>query len=380
MRIPAVCETVNDVVGALRVRAAVAAATKDAAKLDSCISALGQLTNAVPIQLPSQLELVQNDVVDHSSFLFQAIAVAEVVRAAVVIGSADHATTAINRLASDLAAVAPPTALLRVPINQFASEEPAFKKRLAAELNVNDEKQFASMFRSYRRHVEQLATAAEDRRLLQILLLSRIVRAGGVSVVQKAMNESTDLKNDSMLDELIGFVAVAAYVSGQQFPEVFSPDAALRKGTARFGNAQYVVSIAREANTAWADRLSNLPESLKRLDVGAGTEQPGLRQALVCELLESVAKSARDPSVVLAAISQLQNGVWKEEAYTIVGRVFADQKTDKKVETWITGNKVPSMEHIALLYGISMGILERPVPAPATNPAAAGAAVSGGKK
>ena len=91
--------------------------------------------------------------------------------------------------------------------------------------------------------------------------------------------------------------------------------------------------------------------------------QPGLRLAMVCELVESVSGTTKDPATVLTAISQLQNGVWREESYIIAGRVFADRKIDKKAEIWMAGVKFPAMEQISLLYGISLGILERPVPA-----------------
>lgn len=353
----------NDVVSSIRVKAAVAVATKDATRLDACLAAFTQLAPPSPVTIPAATQLVQDDVPDRSSFLYQAVAVAEVVRAAVATGRNETAATAMNRLLSELAAVAPSTASIRVPVNQIENNETVFRKQLAMELRVSDETQFGSMFRNYRRHLEQFAKAAEDRRLLGVLLLSRIVRAGGTAVIQQTIGTSTEFKQDLFLDELTGFLAVAARQTGQQFPEVFGPDASLRRGRALFGNAALVVPIAAVTDISWANRDQNPAASLKAIESGTGTDLPGLRLAMVCELVESVSGTTKDPATVLTAISQLQNGVWREESYIIAGRVFADRKIDKKAEIWMAGVKLPAMEQISLLYGISLGILERPVPA-----------------
>ena len=265
----------------------------------------------------------------------------------------------MNRLLLDLSAAAPPTTSLRALTDEVTNTEAAFRKRLATELRVSVDD---STFRKYRRHLEQLATAAEDRRLLAVLLLSRIVRAGGVAVVQQAVNQSAELKQELLADELSGLIAVSARKAGNEFPEFFSPDKTLANGRARFGSSELIVGIAEVADLAWANREQNLSECLTALESGAGTSLPGLRQALVCELVDSMAKSCRDPVLVLNAIAKMQNGVWREEAYVIVGEIFADRQLDGKVDAWIASAKIPPMEQIALLYGISLGILERPVP------------------
>jgi len=359
----------KDAVSRLRVQGAVAAASKDGAKLEACIAGMTSLAAATPVPLPTSSQLVQDDVRDRVTFLYQAMAVAEVARAAVANGKGDQAEIALARMQQDMLAVAPLTALVRVPVNQAASNEAAFRRQLGMELRVTDETQLLSMFRNYRRHLEQLARAAEDRRLAQILLLCRIVRAGGASTVQKALASSAELKQDLFLDELAGLLGISALQSGQQFPEAAAPNRALQKGRALFGNAALVVPVAAAATQAWVQRSDNLAAGLKALESGAGTDLPGMRQALACELVESAAKSADDPVKVLTAISQLQNGVWREESYIISGRVFAQRNIDKQADSWMPAAKIPAMDQISLLYGISLGILERPVPT--LNPPAA---------
>lgn len=352
----------SDVVGSLRVRGTVAAVRKDTAGLDACLAMLETLPAAEPATIPASNDMIQGDVPDRSSFLKQAVAVAELVRVFAAAGSNEQASAAMKRLLSDLAAAAPPTAALRVLTNQVTNTEAAFRKRLGTELRVSIDSQLDSMFRTYRQHLEQLAAAAENRRLLEILLLARIVRAGGATVVQQAVNQSAELKQELLLDELSGLIAVSARKTGQDLPEFFSPDSSLKNGRARFGNAELIIGIAYVADQAWANREQGLSECLVALESGAGTAFPGMRQALVCELVDSVAKSCEDPALVLNAIAKMQNGVWREAAYVIAGEIFADRRLDGKVDAWIANAKMPAMEQITLLYGISLGLLERPVP------------------
>lgn len=353
----------SDAVSSLRVRGAVAAASKDGAKVDACMESLAQLAVSTPVPFPTTSQLVQDDIRDRMNLVYQAIAISEIVRAAVASGKKEQATAAMTRMLSELSAVAPSTALVRGPLNQIAANEDAFRKQLATELRVSNETQFGKMFRNYRRHLEQLARVAEDRRLVEILLLARVVRAGGVAAVQQALASSAELKQDIFLDELSSLLAISARATGPQFPEVFSPDVSLRRGRAMFGNAALLVPVAAKAGQAWASRDQNLATGLTDLESGAGTDLPGIRQAFASELVESAANGTQDPVYVLTAVSKMKNGVWREECYIIAGRVFADRNLDKKAESWMSGTKIPPMEQISLFYGISLGILERPVPA-----------------
>jgi hypothetical protein len=368
----------SDVVSSLRVRAAVAAADKDPARMDQCLALVEKLSAGVPAIVPTSNDMIQNDVPDRSQFLKQAFAVAEVVRASVRLDRGEQANVAMTRLLSDLSAAAPPTAALRDLTNQITNAEAAFRKRLGSELRVSVDSQLDSMFRRYRRHLELLATDAEDRRLLEILLLARIVRAGGATIVEQAVNQSNELRQDLLLDELSGLIAISARKAGQVSPTFFSPDGSLRNGRARYGKSELLVEIAGVADEAWATREQNFGDCLTALESKAGTALPGLQQAMVCELVDSMAKSCKDPATVLNAIARLQNGVWREEAYVIAGEIFADRKIDGKVSAWIAETRFPAMEQITLWYGISLGILERPIPkvdAPseATSSAGAGA-------
>lgn len=358
-----------DVASVLRVKAAVAAATKDAARFDACLSLMGQLPVPPAAVLPNSSVLVQDDVPDRSAFVYTALSVSEVLRAAVASGKKDQAAPVLTRMSAELAAIAPSTTQVRVPINQIAANENGFKKQLAAELRVDEDTQYASMYRNYRKHIEQYAKVAEDRRLLEIILLARVIRVGGAAELQQAMNAAPELKQELLLDELSGFLAMTARRFGRDFPEVLKPDASLRQGRALFGNAALIVPIAAAADRAWATRDNDLASGLRFLE-SVVTDLPGLRQALACELVEATASTIKDPAVLLTAISKMQNILWREECYVVAGRVFADRKLDKKADEWMANNKLPPLEQICLLYGASLGILERPVPVAGTPDAA----------
>lgn len=351
----------SDLVSVLRVKAAVAAATKDAARFEACMTLMGQLPVASAAALPTSSALIQDDVPDRNSFVYSAIAVSEVLRAAVASGKNDQAEAVITRLLAELSAIAPSTTQVRGLINQMAANESGFKKQLATELRIPEDTQFASMYRNYRKHIEQYAKVAEDRRLLQIVLFARVIRAGGTAELQKAMSTSPELNQELLLDELSGFLAITARRFGQSFVEVLTPDAALRQRRALFGNAALIVPIAAAADQAWATREKNLASGLRLLETIV-TDLPGLRQALTCELVEVTALTTKEPGSILTAISKMQNSLWREECYVVVGRVFADRKLNKKTDEWIAANKMAPLEHICLLYGMSLGILERPVP------------------
>ena len=351
----------SDAVSVLRVKAAVAAATKDAARFDACLTLLGQIPVGPAAALPASSVLVQDDVPDRSAFVYTALSVAEVLRAAVASGKTDQAGGLVTRLSAELSAIAPSTTLVRGPINQMAANEAGFKKQLAAELRVAEDTQFASMYRNYRKHIEQYAKVAEDRRLLETIMLARVIRAGGAAELQKVLSTTPELKQELLLDELSGFLAMTARRYGSDFPDVLTPDGSLRRGRALFGNAALIVPIAAAADRAWALRENELASGLRFLETVV-TDLPGLRQALACELVEVAAWTTKDIGSVLTAISKMQNILWREECYVIVGRVFADRKLDKKADEWMTANKMLPLEQICLLYGASLGILERPVP------------------
>ena len=121
--------------------------------------------------------------------------------------------------------------------------------------------------------------------------------------------------------------------------------------------APLVATLGRFAGPAWANSGESWSPAYTLLDSGTDLV-PGLRLAMMCDLTRTLV-SAGDPAAAVAGIQQMKNGIWREEAMQIIGRTMAARKLEKNLLDWLASNKVPAMEQICLLYGISLGLLER---------------------
>ncbi len=361
----------TDPVFGIRIRAAAAAAQGDSAALDAVVAELNNLPALAAVPMPTSLELVQNDPPDRTAGLARAVAVSEVIRSAVLLGKPELAQSAMTQFQAALASAAPPTLELRNVALAMDTAEAATRKQIGTELRVGDETQLQSMFRNYRRHAEQLVTFAEDRRLLMTLLLSRLVRAGGYTSLVQSLEASPEWKQEVLMDDMSKLIAISAIAAGVDQTQVETQLASLQQGLPRHGVASLLAQICEVAGNAWASRNSDLGTALQALNAGAET-LPGIRQAMACELVQIQATQVKTPDSLLNSILMVQNGLWKEECFAIAGQEFAARNMESAVLDWIGANKVPQLEQITTMYGLSLGILARPKPeaAKATTPAA----------
>ncbi len=351
---------------AVRVHAALAAASKNKTQLDAAIAAMMQLPAPEPVKMPTTQQIADHYSSERSDELLRATAVAEVVRAALICGDAEKASSSMILLRAELNAAAPPTREVRILALEVSHNESTARQRISSELKTSNSSLIDKTFKEYRRHLVSegnqsgLFVIAEDRRLRAIQLLSRIIRAGGAEVVQSAMvDQASGWADEIMLDDLTGLLAVASLQSKQTLPEVMQPDPALKMDRIEAGHAALVARIAPVLASAWANRDKQLPEGLKALENSCGNELPGLRQSYVNELVASMANAAADPGYVLNAIGALQNGVWREEAYLIAGRSFGNRNMEVAVQKWIADQRLPALEQISLMYGMAQVIVDR---------------------
>ncbi|MBC7966132.1 MAG: hypothetical protein H7Z17_09430 [Fuerstia sp.] len=351
---------------AVQVQAALAAASKNAAQLEAAITALAELPAPEAMKMPTTQEIVDKYGSERRNDLLRAAAVAEIVRAALICGDAEKAESQLARLRAELNAAAPSTREIRVLTLEVSRNESAARQRIAGDLRTSNSDQVDTAFKEYRRHLTSdgnqkgLFVIAEDRRLRAIRLLCRIIRAGGATVVQSALNDAASgWADEVMLDDLAGLLAAATLQSKQTLPEVMQPNPALKMDRIEGGYATLVERIAPVLASAWANRDKQRAEALKALESGCGPELPGLRQAYVNELVASMAGSTADPEYVLKAIGSLQNPVWREEAYLIAGRNFANRKMEAAVGKWIASQRLLGLEQISLMYGMAQVITNR---------------------
>lgn len=351
---------------AVRVDAALAAATKNKTLLEAAIAAMSQLSAAVAVKTPTTQEITENYGSERSAELLRATAVADVVRAALLCGEPEKAKAALIQLRAELDSAAPPTRGIRTLTLEVSNKEDAARQRIAKDLRTSNSSQVDKAFKEYRRHLVSegnqsgLFVIAEDRRLRAIQLLSRIIRAGGAGIVQSALqDQASGWADEVMLDDLTGLLAAAALQSGQSLPEVMQPNSQLAMGRIESGQGALVARIAPALSSAWANRDKQLTAGLKSLESGCGPELPGFRQACVDELVADVARSVDDPGYLLTAIGTLQNGVWREDAYLIAGRNFANRNMEAAVRKWAAEERMNALEQITLMYGMAQVIAER---------------------
>ena len=356
---------------AVRVEAALAAATKNKTRLDAAIAAMSQLAAPVAVKTPTTQQIAAHYGSERSTELLRATAVADVVRAALLCGEPDKAKTAMIQLRAELNSAAPPTREIRMLTLEVSNQEDAARRRIATDLRTSNSSQVDKAFKEYRRHLVSegnqsgLFVIAEDRRLRAIQLLSRLIRAGGAGIVQLALqDEASGWADEIMLDDLTGLLATAALQSKQSLPEVMQPNPQLAMGRIEAGHGSLVARIAPVVASAWANRDKQLGAGLKALEIACGPELPGLRQAYVDELVANVARSTEDPGYLLTAIGTLQNGVWREDAYLIAGRNFAKRNMEVAVKKWAAEQRMPALEQITLVYGMAQIIADRVVEAP----------------
>ncbi|MEZ6033818.1 MAG: proline-rich domain-containing protein [Planctomycetaceae bacterium] len=351
----------------VRVRAAVAAATHRPSGLDEAIAAVDKLSAPMPLKIPTTQQIAEKYSSEREEELHRAVAVAEVVRAAIICGSPEKARSLMVRLRAELDAAAPPTRAVRVlALEVSGKDESAARQRIANDLKTTNSSVIDRTFTEYRRHLinngnpSGLYVITEDRRLRAVQLLSRIIRAGGAAMVQEALQDpSSGWSDEVMLDDLSGLLAVAALQSNQTPPVPIPSDPSWKMDTIAAGHASLVAKIAPVLMAAWMTRASQPAAGLKALESDCGNELPGLRQAYVNELVASLARTTDDVGVVLKAIGTLRNGVWREEAFLIAGRQFASRNFEENVKKWIVGNRMPALEQISLTYGMAQVMIDR---------------------
>lgn len=351
---------------AVRVHAALAASSKNKSQLDAAIAAMEQLTAPMPVTIPATQQIAEQYSTERSTELLRSTAVAEVVRAALLCGDSDKARTAMVRLRAELDSAAPPTRSVRILTLEVSNNEAAARQRIATDLRTSNSKLIDKSFKEYRRHLDNqgnqpgLFVLAEDRRLRAIQLLSRIIHAGGATIVQSALqDQASGWADEVMLDDLAGLLAAATLQSGQTLPEVMQPNPQLKMDRIDAGYAALVARIAPVLASAWVNRETQLAAGLNALENGCGDKLPGLRQAYVNELVANMARTTKDPGYVLSAISVLKKEVWREDAFLIAGRNFAKRNMEAAVSQWMNKQRLQALEQITLLYGMAQVIAER---------------------
>lgn len=358
---------------AVRVQAALAGAAGDAAGVDACVQKLSQEPAAVRQGMPSLNELVQRNPSSVAAAVPWAMAAAEIARGLILTKRAGEAGAVLQRSAEFLAAAAPPTGELRLLVRRAEQDEAGLKQEVSEAVREKNEQRLDALMRNLEARARQLAAGAEDRRTVQILLLSRLAFSGGSEAVLTHLQSAAEVLSEVQLDATCNLIPVAGLLSQGEAADA-SKFTAVTAGEA-LAEQQLMPPAGTIAPQAWvlgvtggvAWQSNRYPGSTSyQLFEGRSEKAVGMRLAMICELTRHLVQGK--PALNgLDGILLLQNGLWREEAWQIAGRSMADRGLEQKLLEWMSGKKISSLEQICLLYGLSQGLAVRAAGQPVTQ-------------
>lgn len=350
---------------AVRVQAAVAAAAGDAALVDACVQRISQEPAAVRMAMPSLSELVQRNPGPVPASLPWALAAFETARGLVLTNRSAEVAAVLSRGSEFLSAAAPPTAELRLLLRRAEQEEGLVKQEVSEAVREKNEQKLDGLMRNLESRARQLAAGAEDRRAVQILLLSRLAGSGGSDAVMGHLQASAGDLSEVQLDAMCNLIMVAGLLSqgdaadAAKFTAVTAGEALVRQQLAPPAGviAPQAWVLGATGGVAWQSSRDLRSTAYLALE-GSWEKAAGMRLAMVCELTRSLAQNKWSLNG-LEGILMLQNGLWREEAWQIAARSMADRGLEQNLLEWVAGKKVSSLEQICLLYGLSQGLAVR---------------------
>ena len=357
----------------LRVRAALAGAAGDAAGVDACVQRLSMEAAAVPSAMPGLSELAQRGPVTPAATMPWGLAAAEIARGLILTGRSAAAGPLLARSSEFLGSVAPPTAELRLLMLRLVQDRAAVQEELSEAAREKNEQKLEGLMRNLESRVRLLSTAAEDRRATQLLLLARLMHAGGREAVLGYLESTPPVMAEVQLDAIrnVLYVAGLQAAGGLQEPtklEVLA-DSKVLESQQREPQAGTIAPQVWGLGRSSALPLQSSADTWSNVYFNAEAgfdEASGMRLAMLCERTRWLVQQGQFLQA-LEGIQKLQNGLWREETWQIAGRTMADGGREQDLLTWVAGKKIGSLEQICLLYGLSQGLADRAGKKPAAK-------------
>ncbi|MEZ6042908.1 MAG: zinc ribbon domain-containing protein [Planctomycetaceae bacterium] len=351
---------VHPLVGA-RVKAIIASHRKSQESLTECDAILIQTPlNGERQTVPSIAETLQLTVRGSLEGDLAVAALTEFVQAAIACENNELAEKGLRRLVETAFRIAPPTAETRRAVQEVEKRDSEVKRRIRSEMRIASDTQVNTTFRNYRRKIDQLAVLAEERRLDLMVSLARIVRGGGVPVIQAVFDDaSSGLKQEVMVDHLAGMLGAAATRTGTSFAASEESNGSLAVPLPQRTDALHEIIVGPRLVTAWQMARSNrLPEAVNALQRDV-VELPGLREAVLNEIFFFAATNAESPEAVYKAVGAINNAVWREEVLQTIGRIFARRGLDNAAIAWLQAeSRMPPTESVCGIYGLAVGLTD----------------------
>jgi len=333
-----------------RVEAVLAELTDD--RLKSAVMKLQASVNSVVCEMPTVGELLRYRVPSLTDAHQSARSLADLARSAASRKQTDVAAEVIVSLFNQLVADLPPTVAVRAASAELDQSSKAIRNRIRKHLGRSGSVDVSSKFRGFRRGLDRLAGAAENRRLLLIRLLCGVVQSDGGASLNQALESSPLLVGELTADPLCQLIAGEAILAGGTVPTLAAANSVSVPRGERTASLPDDELASVWLNTVQAAGQKYDAQLFKAFESASGL--PGLAACLRCRIVESRANQA-DVTILnaMAAIrSEMarENGLWVAAVWLTRGGLA------EEVEDWVSGRRLAATDRVLTLSGIVSGL------------------------
>ena len=272
----------------------------------------------------------------------------ELARSAAARTKTEIAAAAIIGMYDSLRTTLPPTALVREASLELDQSAASIRERLRNHLGKPDTANISPDFSKYRRGLDWLAAAAEERRLLLIRMLCGVVERDGGKSLNLALEQSKPLAEELKLDPLCQLVAGEAILAGGSVPALTDVTAVViprgQRTKAQQEDALATIWLA----TVQASRQNYDTTLLKSFE--STLSLPGLQSCLQRRIAESRANQAElkilDAAAAMKNVVCRENSLWTAAAW--LGR--SGQRTE--AEEWTRNRRLSATDRVLTMSGI----------------------------
>ena len=321
---------------------------------EAATTELSAMPTGKPVQQTSIQSYIDAETPDIQRSLLRGEAIADYVIAAARQGNSQAAAAGLDRLYAEVTSAVASTPVLRRASAEVANDESKLRERIAEELRLKDS-EVRSRFIQYRRGVDRLVKASEERHRALMYMLARVVDGGGVEAVKAALAGTGGLKQEIQVDAMAGLLYSAAAANGIEFPEAVSGDRQLAVPLFRADLAPEMAVMAQMLN-AWQGFLNE--DFRKCTGLQTAPKLQGLAAATVRYIAGELTAKVESPSQLVESVMGLSNGVWREQCLATVSRKYCGQGQISKAIGAVNLHVKSPTQKVAAMYGVVLGALE----------------------
>ena len=284
----------------------------------------------------------------------------DLARSAAARGSTNTAASAVIAAGQVLRSELPATADVRDASRFLDSSKGQLEDSLRSALSLNPTENVDQEYRNYRRGLDRLAAAAEERRLNLVSLLCPVVAADGGKSLAQALQQDPLLANELQLDPLCQLLAGVARLHGGTLPSL----EAVRETRVPVGE-RTVVQPEVSLGPAWLKLTIAAQEAYERdlfESFQTDVQLPGLRACLRARVAEMCAQKSQ--MQILEAASSIATEVNRENVLAAAALWLTRTNHGDDVEAWAAAARLSPTALTQILSAIVAGL-----PAPAEETA-----------